>query len=38
VLPVVSGRVVSSLTGELNDLRVDEALSLLGKWAQERQR
>ena len=36
VLPVVSGTVVSPRAEELNGMTVDQALSLLGKWAQER--
>jgi hypothetical protein len=38
VLPIISGRVVSKESSELNRLNVREALSLLAKWSEERQR
>ncbi len=38
VLPIVSGRVVSPGAGELNGLRANEALNILAKWSEERQR
>ena len=38
VLPIVSGRVASPGAGELNGLHVNEALNILAKWAEERQR
>jgi len=38
VLPVVSGRIASPSERELNGLRVDDALKVLGKWSKERQR
>jgi hypothetical protein len=38
VLPIVSGLVASPSAGELNGMRVDEALKALGKWSQEQQR
>ena len=37
VLPIVGGLVASPGTGELNKMRVDEALKVLGNWARERQ-
>lgn len=38
ILPIVSGEVASPGAGELNGLRAQEALNLLSKWSQERQR
>jgi hypothetical protein len=38
VLPVVSGLIAAPSERELNGMRVDDALKVLGKWAEERQR
>ena len=38
VLPIASGLVASPSAGELNGMRVDEALRVLGMWSQEPRR
>lgn len=38
LLPIVSGLVTSPKAGELNGMRVDEALKALASWSQERKR
>jgi hypothetical protein len=38
VFPIVSVLVASPSAGELNGMRVDEALKVLGNWSQERPR
>jgi len=38
VLPIISGRVASPGSGELNGLSVQDALNTLAKWSDERQR
>jgi hypothetical protein len=34
-LPIVSGRVASPSAGELNGMRYDDAMRVLGKWSRE---